>query len=163
MMRTLSIVPVGLLSFTYDVMQEGVAVGSIENRAAFLQIKGALASRGKRFVTSREGAFRASYSLETAEGALVARAVKVPSLSEEYDISFGERNIRLKKKALSMRETFIISDGSGGIGSIVQESLMSRRLRCETDSNESEIPQEIMLFLAWLALIIRKKDAASAG
>jgi hypothetical protein len=63
----------------------------------------------------------------------------------------------------ALRETFIISDGSGGIGSIVQESLMSRRLRCETDSNESEIPQEIMLFLAWLALIIRKKDAASAG
>jgi hypothetical protein len=160
---TLSIVPVGLFSFNYDVLEGDTPVGSIVNRAAFLQIKGTLTSGGRQFFTRRESAFRPVYLLETPEGAIVARASRMMSLAEEYDISFGDRNIRLKKKALSLRQTFIISDASGAIGSIVQESLMSRRLLCEIDVEARGLSREIVMFLLWMALIIRKKDAAQSS
>lgn len=78
-------------------------------------------------------------------------------------ISFGDRNIRLKKKVLSLRERFIISDASGDIGSIVQESLVSRRLLCEIDAKAGGLSTEIALFVLWMALIIRKRDAASSS
>jgi hypothetical protein len=162
-MRTLTVVPAGLLSFNYDVTEGGTTVGSIENRAAFLQIKGTLTAGGKQFFSRREGAFRTSYLLETAEGTIASRADRKMALSEEYEISFGDRSIRLKKKSLALKETFIISDASGGIGTIVQESLLSRRLLCKLDTAAAGLPQEIVLFLAWLALIIRRKDSSSAG
>jgi hypothetical protein len=152
--RTFSVVPTGLLSFSYDVLEGGAQVGSIVNRAAFLQVKGTLAAGGKEYFTRREGAFKASYLMETAEGGLIARAAKVMALAEKYEISFGERTMRLKKKPMAMKAAFIISSAAGDTGTIMQESLLSRRLLCEMDA----VPTEIVLFLLWMALIIRKRD-----
>ena len=158
---TLSVVPVGLFSFNYEVREGPAPVGSITNKAAFLQIKGILTLGGRRYLTRRNGAFRAVYVLETPEGDLIAQASRIVSLAEEYDVAFGDRNIRLKRKVLSMRETFVISDAAGDVGRIVQESLVSRRLLCEIDAQAGWLSREIALFLIWMALIIRKRDAAS--
>jgi hypothetical protein len=163
MNRIFHILPAGLLSFNYDVLEGEVPFGAIENHAALLQIKGILKAGEKEFFTRRQGAFRAVYLLETSGGAVVAQAAKKMGLTEHYEVSFGGRSIHLKKKALSLKETFVISAASGEIGTIVQESLLSRRLLCQLDATAGDIPPEVLLFLIWMALTIRRKDASASS
>ena len=136
--------------------------GTIENRAAFLQVKGTLRHAGGEFLASRQGAFSNTYLLESSGGVEVARAVRKFSLGEQYEVSFSGRRIVIRKKVLAMKDTFILSDDSGERGLIAQERLATRRLVCELDGGQDDLPREILLFLFWLAIIIRRRDA-SAG
>ena len=163
MTRKLHAVPVGLFSFNYDVLEGNSLIGTIENRAAFLQAKGTLKIGQREFFTRREGAFKASYLLESSEGVVLARAVRKRALREEYEISFNDRSIMMRKKALAMKWRFIISTASADIGSIVQESLVSRRLLCELDDEAQEMPLEIVLYLFWIALLIKRSEDSSSA
>jgi hypothetical protein len=161
MTRSLQVIPEGLFSMNYTVLEAGANIAAIANHAGFLQIKGTLTAGGNELFARREGAFRANYLLETAGGSVRARATKRMALREEYEILFAEGNLHLRKRVLSMRESFVISDSSGDIGTIARESLASRRLLCTLEDDADEVPLEILLFLVWMTLIIRRREASA--
>ena len=59
-----------------------------------------------------------------------------------------------------MRETFLLSDASGEVGSVVRENLFSRRMTVELKGRATGLLREIVLFTVWSALMIHRKDSA---
>lgn len=56
------------------------------------------------------------------------------------------------------RETYLITDASGPIGSIVRESLNSRLMTVELADSASGTPREIVLFMVWVVLLIHDRE-----
>ena len=163
MSARLEIIPAGVLSLDYEVQENGVPVGRIGNRPLHLLEKGMVAANGREYSIVREGVFRASYWLRAADGAMRAKAEQKGFTGSAYRVLFDASQLILRKKTLALRETFLISGALGAAGSIVRESLLSRRMTVELEEAASGLPREIILFTVWIALLIRRKDSAGSA
>ncbi len=139
MKTRLEAVPAGVLSSTFDVREGNAAIGRIVNRAFFHE-RGTLEAGGVTFSAYRERGLRTSYTLTSAAGGPVARAERQGLLREAYRVSFEGTELLLTKKALAMRDTYVVSGASGEVGRIVRMNLLSRRLLFEATSG---VPREI--------------------
>ena len=163
MSARLEVVPSGLLSLGYEVRENGTPVGTIENRPLHLLVKGMVAANGREYAVVREGVFRANYWLRAADGAMRAKAEQKGFTGTAYRLLFDASQIFLRKKTFAMRETFLLSDASGEAGSIVRESLLSRRMAVELDEAAAGLPREVVLFMVWIALMIHRRDSADSS
>jgi hypothetical protein len=160
----LEVVPTGLLSLDYEVQEDGAPVGRIGNRPLHLLERARLTVGGREHTVQREGVLRASYLLRAPDGAVRARAEPVGWAGSAYRLRFDTAEMVMRKKLLALRETFLLSDSAGEAGSIVRENLLSRRMTVDLKPAAASLPLEILLFLAWLALLIHGRDSAgSAG
>ena len=135
MSARLEVVPSGLLSRDYEVRENGTPVGTIENRPLHLREKGMVTANGREYTVLRERVLRANYLLRAADGETRARAERKGLAGSVYRLLFDASQILLRKKMLAMRETYLILYPSGEAGSIVRESLLSRRMAVELEKS----------------------------
>jgi hypothetical protein len=69
----------------------------------------------------------------------------------------------LRKKMLARRETYLVMDAEVEVGSIVRESLLSRRLTVTLKETAAGMPRETLLFMVWIALMIHRKDSGGSA
>ena len=95
------------------------------------------------------------FVLERA-GSIVARASK-PSVFERcFVISYHEKSYTLRARA-ALRRAFVVMDGSLEVGSIVPESIWTRRATVQLPD---EWPLAVQSFAMWLTIVHWKRDAS---
>ena len=163
MTARLEAIPAGLFSTEFDVRENDASIGRVRYRPLALRKQGTVTTAGRALAVSREGVLRADYLLSAADGSVRARAEKQGFARESYRVTFGGSEVFLKKKVFALRETFVLSDGSGEIGLIRRESLLSRRMTVELAASAAGMAREIVLFLIWVSLMIHRRDAAASA
>ncbi len=161
MSRRLNLVPRGALSPEYELQENGTTVGTVELRHLSLREMGSVSTAGSRLVIWRESVLRARYSLGGTDGTVHAIAERRGLAGTAYEVQAGSTTLLLKKKALSLHETYVLSDASGETGRMVREKLLSRSMAVELDGAAAALPGPLLLFLAWLALEIRTRGTSS--
>ena len=154
----LEVVPRNLLSLEYELLESGVPVGSIVRTPLQVLEKGTVRTEDREYTILRESVTRANFLLRGSGGTVRARADRKGPTGAAYRILFDDSDVLLKKKVLAGRETYLITDASAQIGSIVRESLGSRRLTVELADRDSGIPREIILFMVWVVLLIHGRE-----
>jgi hypothetical protein len=154
----IGVVPVGLLSATYEVVADGVPQGRIEHRILSMRDEASIVTPGGTFNARRERVFRAGAVLVAADGSVRAKAERERTWREHYRVSFGDTAVYLRQKPFSFSGLFLVSDDSGGAGSIRLERLFSRRLALEFAA--AVPPLEIVAFLAWIVLMVQRRQSA---
>jgi len=163
MSPSLEIVPQGVLSYSYDILLEGTAFGRIENKAVFLLERATVWAGAVQYAARRQGLFHPRYLLETEGGALRARAEKSRIWWEEYRVDFDGRAVTIRELPFRLKGTWVISDPSGQIGTIVKERVTSRRLVVEFPAWAAAPPMEVTVFLGWITLVIMRRRRVSGS
>jgi hypothetical protein len=158
----LEIVPAGVFSAAYDVLADGLPKGRIEHRFLSVRDEAAITTPDRTFAARRERVFRAGAVLESAEGTLRAKAEREQFWREHYRVGFGGTTLFLRQKAWSLKGVFRIFDGSGEIGSISRERMMSRRMVVEFSVSPPP-PLEIIEFLVWIVLMVQRRQASESS
>ena len=158
----IEIVPAGVFSVTYDVLVDGLPRGRIEHRILSMRDEAVITTPDRTFTARRERVFRAGAVLESAEGTLRAEAERERFWREHYRVRFDGTTLFLRQKAWSLKGVFLISDGSGEIGSIQLQKLVSRRMAVEFPTAASP-PLEITEFLVWIVLMVQRRQASESS
>jgi hypothetical protein len=158
----LEVVPAGVFSTAYDVLADGLPKGRIEHRVLSMRDEAMITAADRSFTARREKVFCAGAMLETPEGAPRAKAEREQGWREHYRVRFGDTALSLRQKAWSLRGVFLICDGSGEIGSIRRERLMSRRMVVEFPV-AAPPPLEITEFLVWIVLMVQRRQASETS
>mgnify|MGYP001115306857 CR=1 FL=1 len=158
----LEIVPAGVFTTAYDVLADGLPKGRIEHRILSMRDEAVITSPDRTFTARRERVFRAGAVLESAEGTLRAKAEREQFWREHYRIRFDDTTLFLRQKAWSLKSVFLISDGSGEIGSIQRQKLFSRRMVAEFPATPPP-PLEITGFLVWIVLMVQRRQASESS
>jgi hypothetical protein len=154
----LEVVPRNLLNLEYELQENGVPIGSIVRTPLQMREKGTVKTEGREYAVIRESVARAKYLLRDAGGTVRARAERKGTSGAAYRILFDGSDVLLKKKVLAGRETYLLTDASVQIGSIVRESLASRTMTVELADSASGTPREIVLFMVWVFLLIHTRE-----
>ena len=154
----LEVVPRNLLSLEYDLQENGIAAGSIVRTPLQVLEKGTLRTEGREYAIFRESVTRANFLLRGADQTVRARADRKGPSGAAYRILFDGSEVLLKKKVLAGRETYLLTDAAGSIGSIVREKLDSRQMTVELADSASGVPREIILFMVWAVPLIHGRD-----
>lgn len=157
----LQVVPAGVFSAAYDVLEDGQPKGRIEHRMLSLRDEAVITAGDRTFHARRPRAFRAAATLESAEGVLRAKAEKETFWHEHYRVEYGGDALFLRQKLMSWRGLFVITDGTGEIGGIRLEKLFSRRMLVEFATG-SPPPLEICEFLVWIVLMVQRRQSSEA-
>jgi hypothetical protein len=152
------VVPAGGLSTAYDLVADGVPKARIEHRILSMRDEASIGTSGGTFAALREKVFRARAVLSAAAGGERATADRQSIWREDYRVTFDDRVLSLRQKPFSLHGLFLISDGSGGVGSIRLERLFSRRLTVAFAT--AAPPIEIVAFLAWIVLMVHRRQAS---
>jgi hypothetical protein len=158
MTEKLEVVPRNLLDLEYELRENGVPVGSIVRTPLHVLEKGTVSTEGREYAILRESVTRAKYLLRGADGNVRARAERKGSTGAAYRILFDGSDVLIKKKVLARRETYLITDVSEPFGSIIREKLDSRQMTVELSDKASGVPREIILFMAWIVLLIHGRE-----
>jgi len=154
----LKVVPLNLLNLEYELRENGVPIGSIVRTPLQVLEKGTVRTEHREYAVLRESVTRSKYLLHGADGTFRARARRKGSTGAAYRILFDGSDVLLKKKVLAGRETYLLTDASSPIGSIVRENLNSRRMTVELADSASATPREIILFMVWVVLLIHGRE-----
>ncbi len=152
------VVPAGVFSTTYDLLADGVPKARIEHRILSMRAEASIDTTGGTFTARLGRAFRSRAVLESAAGDERAAADRESLWRESYRIAFGDRVLYLRQKPFSFNGLFLISDGSGDVGSIRLQRPFSRRLAVEFAA--AAPPIEIVGFLAWIVLVVQRRQAS---
>jgi hypothetical protein len=161
MAMTFQVVPAGMLSTTYDVLADGLPKGRIEHRTFSLRDEAVITTPDRTLTAHREKVFRSAAVLESPEGTLRGKAEKESFWREHFRVQYEDITLFLRQKPMSWRGVFVISDGSGDIGGIRLEKLLSRRMLVEF-TTESPPPLEITEFMVWIVLTVQRRQAAAS-
>ena len=154
----LEVVPRNLLNLEYELRENGAAVGSIVRTPLQMLEKGTVRTEGREYAVLRESIMRAKYLLRGADGTVRARAERKGTSGAAYRILFDGSDVLLRKKVLAGRETYLLTDPSGPIGSVVRESLATRTMTVELEDTAPGTPREIVLFMVWVVLLIHDRE-----
>lgn len=154
----LEVVPRNLLSLEYELQDNEVPVGTVVRTPLQVLEKGMVRTEDREYTILKESIARAKYFLRAGDGAIRARAERKGSTGAAYRILFAGSDFLLRKKVLAGRETYLITDASAPIGSIVRESLNSRRMTVELTEGASGTPRDIILFMVWVVLLIHSRE-----
>jgi len=154
----LEVIPRNLLNLEYELQEKGVPLGSIVRTPLQLREKGTVRTEDRDYAILRESVTRSKYLLRGADQTVRARAERKGPSGAAYRILFDGSDVLLKKKVLVGRETYLLTDASGPIGSIVRENLNSRRMTVELADSASATPREIILLMVWVVLLIHGRE-----
>jgi len=157
----LQVVPAGVFSTAYDVLEDGQPKGRIEHRMLSVRDEAVITAGDRTFHARRPRAFRAAAVLESPEGVLRGKAEKETFWREHYRVEFEGAALFLRQKMMSWQGLFFIADGNGEIGSIRREKAFSRRMLVELAAS-SPPPLEISEFLVWIVLMVQRRQSSAA-
>jgi hypothetical protein len=158
MAMVIEVVPAGVFSTTYDLVAGGAAMGRIEHRILSLRDEASIRTPGGTFSARRDRLLRAGAVLASADGTTRATADRESLWRESYRVAFGDRVLYLRRKPFSFLGLFLVADDSGEVGSIRLERPFSRRLAVEFAVTAP--PVEIVAFLAWIVLMVQRRQAS---
>ena len=162
MSSVLQVVPAGVLSVAYDVLADGQPKGRIEHGMLSMRGQALISTPDRTFTARRQKVLRSACVMETADGDTRASAEKESFWREHYRVRFGETTLFLRQKLMSRWGLFQIFDGSGEIGGIRFERMLSRRMLVEY-TTASPPPLEITEFLVWIVLMVHRRQASEAS
>jgi len=90
-----------------------------------------------------------------AAGRELARATKPSAFRDTMIVHYGGKDYTLRKPSI-WRRGFALMDGDREIGSIVPESIWSRRAKADLPA---DWPAPITSFVIWLVIILWRRDA----
>jgi len=157
----LQVVPAGVFSTAYDVLENGQSKGRIEHRMLSMRDEAIISAGERTFSARRPRAFRSAAVLESPEGTLLANAEKETFWRENYRIELEGSTLYLRQQMMSWRGTFTITDEAGEIGSIRREKAFSRRMLVEL-TTASPPPLEVAEFLVWIVLMVQRRQTAAS-
>lgn len=155
---SLEIVPEGILSLDYGVLERGKVVGVIENIAFSIRNKATLLVNNSKYQIVREKITSSDFAMIDSAGDEVARARR-PIFGRTIAVHFGDRQIEMRKRLLSLRNQYDLMEDGRTIGSLRQKGALSRAM--ELESNKA-IALEIRMFMAWVAIRKRRDDSSSS-
>lgn len=155
---TIEIVPEGILSLDYGVLELGRVVGVIENIPLSIRNKGALLVRESKYQVIREKITSSDFVLINGSGAEVARARRPFFIRDTITVLFDGRQIVMRSRLFSLKNRYDLIEHDKTIGILRQKGMFSRAM--ELESNK-EIGLEIRMFMAWLAIRRRRDNSSS--
>ena len=120
--------------------------------------KGVLTIQGKNHRVYREALLSGDFVLESPES-VVARATKSSALRRSFFITHDGKQYTLRARSIFGR-AFLLLDGDREVGSLAPEGLCTRRAAIDLPE---DLPLPVKVFIIWLAIILWKRDADSAG
>lgn len=151
----LKAIPKSWLSWDYSIVDGSKQVADID--LAFFREKGKLTVEGEEYTVYRENLASGDFILDSGNGVL-ARAEKPSALFRRFTIDHQGRQYTLEAaSALSRR--FVLLDGSTEIGSITPAGLLTRKASVDLPK---DLPLPIRIFIAWLTLIMWRRDSESS-
>jgi uncharacterized protein YxjI len=158
-MTVYQVVPTGAFSVTYDVLAGGARMARLEHRLLSLRDEATITASGRTCVARRERVMRASAVLEAGDGTTIATAERETFWRENYRVTFGDRELRLRQEILSWRGRFAVEGPDGATGAIELERWFTRRLVASFSAEAP--PVEVVAFLAWIVLMVHRRQADS--
>ena len=105
----------------------------------------------------REGRFRGLFILER-NGKVLACAEKPSALARSFNVRYGNKSYILEVESI-FRRRFVLRETGGEIGSISPEKACYRNAIIDLPV---ELSLPVRLFMAWLTLLLWKREADSA-
>jgi hypothetical protein len=132
------------------------AVGEV--RLSSWRERGAVVVDGVTYRIRRDG-WTGPFTMETADGAIVASATKPSAFRREFEVVHDGQRYGLSAVS-SFRREFAVFRGDSPIGSIAPASWFGRRanVQCAED-----LPVHLRAFLVWLTLLLWKRDADASS
>src|SRR5678815_603760 len=153
---TLEVRPKSWWSWTFRVYDNGTHIG--EMNFSWWREAGALQIGNSTYRLYREGRFRGLFILEE-NGKVLACAEKPSALAGSFNVRCGSRTYVLEAASI-FRRKFVLRETSGEIGSISPERACYRNALIYLPV---ELSLPVRLFMAWLTLLLWKREADSAG
>lgn len=156
-MARLEIVPKHVVSWDFQVLEEGVPVAYLD---LAVTEKAGFELEGVRYRIRREGRVSGDWLLE-AEGdrSVLARAAKVSAFRREYLVTAAGRRL-VYRAAHPLTRAFVLLHGTREMGSLRPVGFFRRRAVAELPD---ELPPPTRIFLIFLALILWRRQARAAG
>lgn len=152
----LEVRPKSWWSWTFRVYDNGAQVG--EMNFSWMREAGELQIGNSTYRLYRERRFRGLFILEE-NGKALACAEKPSALARSFNVRYGSRTYVLEAESI-FRRKFVLRETSGEIGSISPERACYRNAIIDLPV---ELSLPVRLFMAWLTLLLWKREADSAG
>jgi len=150
----LTAIPRSWFSWDFALTDGDTPLGDIDFSA--WREKGELKIGGAPYRVYRE-AMLGPFVLESGSG-VVARAVKPSSLSRRFIIEYGHAQYELQPASFFSRG-FQLMAGSTPIGTLSASGFLTRRMNIDLPKS---LPLPVRAFIAWLVIMLWRRDASAA-
>jgi hypothetical protein len=150
----LQLVPSHWFSWDFTVRQGSEILANID--VSWWSEKGVLTIQGTRFLVYREGFFSGYFVLESGD-TIVARARKPSAFLHSFIVEHAGKQYTLRQHS-ALGRPFQLLDGDREVGSITQEVFTDRA----SVGMPQDMPLPVQVFIAWLVIILWKRDANAA-
>ena len=147
--------PIGICSWDFQLEQQGEVLGG--TRIVPFRESGSLQVGGRRYRVEKRGAASGEWELVESNG-VVARARKPNAFSRTMELQADARSWTLRPLALS--RTFQLWDGERPVVTCAPVHALTRRMQVKASA---ELDPELLLFAAWLVVLMNRRANASAG
>lgn len=146
-------IPKGWWTLDYELFDGERPVGQIEFK--FGSEDAIITIGSDEFLVRSEGWIGRTYFLETRGGQQLASAEK-PLFSSGYTLTVNNRTYSLERDLGFMNPNYSIVDGTGAIGSITPDSILSHKSTIELPAN---IPLQMQAFIFLLVAMTWKSSS----
>lgn len=141
-----TLTPRSVFNWDFDVARDGARVGLIASNWA--SETGRLEFEGRAYVLGREGSWSGAFFVAHG-GGRVATAEKPSAFARRFECAFGaERAVWRAESAFG--RAFVFERDGRVAGALTPASVFNRVCTLELPA---DLPGEVQLFLAWLALL----------
>lgn len=151
----LTAIPRSWFSWDFALTDGDTPLGDID--FATWREKGELKIGGAPYRIYRE-AMLGAFVLESGSG-VVARAVKPSSLGRRLVVEYGHAQYELQPASLFSR-SFQLMAGTTPVGTLSATGFLTRRMNIDLPKS---LPLPVRAFLAWLVLMLWRRDATGAS
>lgn len=150
--------PRGFAAQRYRIVSEGEVL--TELRFPLFGPSTATPLQGQVYRLRREGVRRNGFSLESASGEIVARAMPHVTGSRAFAVDIAGRRLALRP-ASRLRSDYTLFDGERAVGMLRPPGPLRRGVVADLPG---DLPLEARVFLLWVALALwRRPRALGAG
>lgn len=147
--------PVGICSWDFQLQQGARILGSTVITG--WGESGSVRVGGRRLPVQKLGLASGEWHLVGPEG-VAARASKANLFSRKIEISFGSRKGTLKPETLG--RTYRLREGNQPLATFNPVHAFTRRMTVEASP---KLDREILLFAAWLAILMNRRASSDNG
>jgi hypothetical protein len=149
--------PQNWFSWKFRILDEsGRHIATID--IGWVRENGALKLGQKIYRLYREKLFGGAFVLE-GDGREMARAEKPSAFLRSFDVTYGNRQFKLQAASAVVRE-FRLSENNEPVGTVRPENALMRKAVIDLPDS-IELP--VQIFLAWLVLVLWKRDQKSSS
>jgi hypothetical protein len=150
----LKAVPKNWFSWKFEIFDGEVSVANLD--LSRFREKGELAMQGRIFEIGREGIMSGVFLLRE-DGRTIASATKPSAFRRSFEVVFDQTDYKLETVSPFVRR-FVLRKDRRAVGSIHPVHLFSRKAIVELPEY---LPLEVQVFIAWLGIILWKRQQDS--